>query len=216
MEIAYHQKGLWFAVPEGMEHQLPDLPFPRNALEPLMSAETLDYHHGKHHAGYVKKLNRLIKDTEFENLPLDEIVLRSSGSIYNNAAQAWNHSFFWHSLSPERSRPSGRLLTAIQRDFGGVDGFLEAFRKKGMGLFGSGYVWLTESEADGRLSIETMANAKNPLQAGKKPLVTCDLWEHAYYIDYRNERSRFLDGFVQLMNWEFAASNFEAGRVLAA
>lgn len=191
-----------------MEHKLPELPFPKNALEPLMSAETLEYHHGKHHKTYVETLNKLIKGTEFENLPLEEIIRKASGPIYNNAAQAWNHTFFWHCLTPNKGKPSGQLLETIEKKFGSVDEFATQFKAAGKGVFGSGWVWLTQDTASGELAIETSPNGDNPLKKNKKPILTCDVWEHAYYIDYRNERPKFLDAAFQILNWEFAAQNF--------
>ena len=200
-----------------MKHELPDLPYPLDALEPHMSRETLEYHHGKHHKGYVDKLNTLIRGTELEGLSLEELIGRSKGAVFNNAAQAWNHAFFWRCLAPEGgSLPSGDLRAAIERDCGSFNGFVERFRKAGTEVFGSGWVWLSSSGPDGGLSVETTANADNPLRSGRLPLITCDLWEHAYYIDYRNERARFLEGFFRLANWEFAAANYARGRAAAA
>jgi Fe-Mn family superoxide dismutase len=199
-----------------MKHELPQLPFPKTALEPFMSAETLEYHHGKHHKAYVDKLNILIKGTEFENMSLQEIVVNSEpGPIFNNAGQAWNHTFLWNSLSPQKQEPQGELLKAIQRDFASVDEFKTKFQKAGAEAFGSGWVWLVRGDS-GKLTIEATSNADNPLIAGKQPLLTCDLWEHAYYIDYRNERPRYLQEFCKIMNWQFAQENFLAKTNTAA
>lgn len=192
-----------------MKHELPPLPYAKNALEPVMSAETLEYHYGKHHKGYLDKLNQLIPGTEFETLPLEEIIRRAGpGPVFNNAAQVWNHTFFWNSLSPNRPTLSGDLLALVGRHFGSVDEFRRKFEAAGVGLFGSGYVWLVR-EASGKLAIKTTQNAENPLKTQDVALLTCDVWEHAYYLDYRNERNRFLGSVWDFLNWDFAASNLE-------
>jgi Fe-Mn family superoxide dismutase len=192
-----------------MPHQLPELPYAKNALEPHMSRETLDYHHGKHHATYVEKLNGLIEGSEFADMPLQELVVKASGGIFNNAAQAWNHAFFWHCLSPKGGgAPNGQLARAIERDFGDFDAFRDQFSQALTTLFGSGWVWLAKAE-DGLLSIESRSNAGNPMTDGKTPILTCDVWEHAYYIDYRNAKAKYVDAFWHLTNWGFAAENYE-------
>ena len=191
-----------------MEHKLPELPYAMDALAPHMSAETLEFHHGKHHATYVTKLNGLIPGTEFENLSLEEIVRKApAGPLFNNAAQVWNHTFFWSCLSPNGGgEPSGKLLDAINGAFGSVDGFREQFADKAVNNFGSGWTWLVK-KGDGSLAIVNTSNAGTPLTDGDTPLLTADVWEHAYYIDYRNARPKFLEGFWQLVNWEFVAGN---------
>ena len=192
-----------------MEHQLPELPFAKEALSPYLSAETLDYHHGKHHAAYVANLNKLIAGTEFADLPLEDIVKRATGGVFNNAAQNWNHTFYWNSLSPKGGgEPGGALGQALNKSFGSVAQFKEKFTNAAATLFGSGWAWLVKNN-DGSLTIETTANAGNPLQAGKKPLLTCDVWEHAYYIDYRNARAKYIEAFWQIVNWVFAEANFK-------
>lgn len=192
-----------------MKHELPPLPYAKNALEPHMSAETLEFHHGKHHQAYVTKLNELIPGTEFENLSLEEIVKKSSGGIFNQAAQVWNHTFFWNSLSPNGGgAPKGKLAEAIDKSFGSLDGFKKAFAEAGATQFGSGWAWLVK-KADGSLEVRKTANADTPLtDASVTPLLTCDVWEHAYYIDYRNARPKFLEAFWNLVNWDFAEKNF--------
>jgi Fe-Mn family superoxide dismutase len=187
-----------------MQHELPPLPFAEDALAPHISAETIQYHYGKHHATYVKKLNGLIPGTEFEDMPLDEIVKKASGGIFNNAAQVWNHTFYWNCLSPNGGgQPSGGLAEAIDKSFGSFEEFKEQFNSAATGLFGSGWVWLVKE--NGGLAIEGESNAGTPLQKGKTAVLTCDVWEHAYYIDHRNSRPSYLDGFWNLVNWDFAA-----------
>lgn len=191
-----------------MAFELPALPYEKDALAPHISAETLDFHYGKHHQTYVTNLNNLVPGTEFEGLSLEEIVLKSSGGIFNNAAQVWNHTFYWNSLSPNGGgEPSGELAAAINAAFGSFDGFKEAFTKCAVTTFGSGWAWLVKN-ADGSLALVSTSNAGCPLTAGQKPLLTCDVWEHAYYIDYRNARPAYLNAFWALVNWDFAASNY--------
>jgi Fe-Mn family superoxide dismutase len=192
-----------------MKHELPPLPYAKNALEPHMSAETLEYHHGKHHQAYVTKLNELIPGTEFENMSLEEIVKKSSGAIFNQSAQVWNHTFFWNCLSPNGGgAPKGKLAEAIDKSFGSLDAFKKAFAEQAVGQFGSGWAWLVK-KADGSLEVRKSANADTPLtDASVTPLLTCDVWEHAYYIDYRNARPKFVEGFWNLVNWDFAEKNF--------
>ena len=187
------------------QHELPELPYPNNALEPHISAETLRYHHGKHHASYVEKLNRLIEGTEFETAPLETIITKASGGVFNNAAQVWNHTFYWNCLSPDGGgSPSGQLAAAIDKAFGSLAGFKDRFSEAAAGNFGSGWTWLVKNP-DGTLDIVNTANAGNPMTDGKQPLLTCDVWEHAYYIDYRNARPKYIQAFWHLVNWDFVA-----------
>ncbi|MDD5509250.1 MAG: Fe-Mn family superoxide dismutase [Dehalococcoidales bacterium] len=190
-----------------MGHQLPELPYEKDALLPHISAETIEYHYGKHHKAYVDNINRLITGTEMEKLPLEDIIRRSSGGIFNNAAQVWNHTFYWNCLSPDGGgQPGGEMANAINKQFGTFNEFKEAFTSAAATLFGSGWAWLVQ-DAENRLSIETTSNAGNPIKEGKKALLTCDVWEHAYYIDYRNARAKYIDAFWNLVNWEFVAQN---------
>ncbi len=190
-----------------MEHQLPELPYGKDALVPHISAETIEYHYGKHHKAYVDNINRLIAGTELEKMSLEEIIQKSSGGTFNNAAQVWNHTFYWNCLSPNGGgEPTGELANAITRQFGAFNEFKEKFTNVAVTFFGSGWAWLVKN-ADGSLSIETTSNAGNPLKDGKKALLTCDVWEHAYYIDYRNARAKYIDAFWNLVNWEFVAQN---------
>ena len=190
-----------------MAHTLPPLPYELDALAPHISKETLEYHYGKHHQTYVTNLNNLIPGTEFENLSLEEIVKKSSGGIFNNAAQVWNHTFYWNSLSPKGGgEPTGKLADAIKAKWGSIDAFKEAFNKSAAGNFGSGWTWLVK-KADGSVDIVNTSNAATPLTTADVPLLTCDVWEHAYYIDYRNARPKYLENFWALVNWDFAAAN---------
>ncbi len=190
---------------------LPELPFAKNALEPHMSAETFDYHHGKHHNAYVVKANELIQGTGLEDLPLEEVVRQAKakglGPLFNNVGQHFNHSFFWQCMKPQGGgEPTGALLEKINASFGSFDKFKEDFVNGGIGQFGSGWVWLVEN--GGKLEIVKTANAETPLTEGKKPLLVCDVWEHAYYIDFQNRRPDFLKSFLEnLVNWDFVASN---------
>lgn len=191
-----------------MSYTLPELPYAKDALHPHISSETIEYHYGKHHAAYVANLNRLVVGTAFEGKSLEEIVRTSSGGIFNNAAQIWNHTFYWHSLSPSGGgEPSGDLASAIAHAFGDFAAFKEKFSAAAAGQFGSGWAWLVKA-ADGGLKIVTTANAETPLTTSDKPLLTCDVWEHAYYIDYRNARPAYIAAWWNLVNWEFAAANF--------
>jgi Fe-Mn family superoxide dismutase len=191
-----------------MEHTLPALPYATDALAPHISKETLEFHHGKHHQAYVTNLNNLIKGTEFESMGLEDIVRKSSGGIFNNSAQIWNHTFYWHSLSPKGGgKPGGALAAAIDKKWGSFDAFKDAFTKSAIGNFGSSWTWLVK-KADGTLDIVNTSNAATPITGTDTPLVTCDLWEHAYYIDYRNRRPDYLGAFWNLVNWDFAAKNF--------
>ncbi|MEW6205107.1 MAG: superoxide dismutase [Fe] [Pseudomonadota bacterium] len=192
-----------------MQHTLPELPYAMDALAPHISKETLEYHYGKHHAAYVTNLNNLVKGTEFENSSLEDIVKKSTGGVFNNAAQIWNHTFYWHCLSPNGGgAPTGKLADAINAKFGSFDAFKEAFTKSAIGNFGSSWTWLVK-KADGSVDIANTSNAATPLTTQDKPLLTCDLWEHAYYIDYRNARPKYIETFWNLVNWEFASKNFE-------
>jgi Fe-Mn family superoxide dismutase len=191
-----------------MEHTLPPLPYAIDALAPSISQETLEYHYGKHHQTYVTNLNNLIKGTEFEALTLEEIIKKSSGGIFNNSAQIWNHTFYWNSLTPAgKGAPDGALAEAINAKWGSFDKFKEEFTKSCVGNFGSSWTWLVK-KADGTLDIVNTSNAATPLTTDAKALITCDLWEHAYYIDYRNVRPKYVETFFKLANWDFAAANF--------
>jgi Fe-Mn family superoxide dismutase len=189
-------------------HELPKLPYAMNALVPYLSEETLTYHYGKHHRTYVTKLNELLPGTEFEELPLDEVVRRASGPIFNNAAQVWNHNFYWKCLDPESAgKPARELAKAIDAEFGSFDKFAREFRETALAQFGSGWTWLVR-EHSGQLAIRNGHDADNPLLWKQAPILTCDVWEHAYYIDYRNDRAKYLDAFWDLVNWNFAERNF--------
>ena len=192
-----------------MEHTLPALPYARNALAPHISEETLDFHYGKHHQAYVTNLNNLIKGTEFESLSLEEIIKKSSAGIYNNSAQIWNHTFLWSSMKPNGGgEPKGALADAIKAKWGSFDDFKKAFQTSAVGNFGSGWTWLVK-KADGSVDIVNMGAAGTPLTTGDKALLTIDVWEHAYYIDYRNARPKYVETFIaSLANWDFAAANF--------
>ena len=190
-------------------HKLPPLPYRLDALEPHMSKETLEYHYGKHHQAYVTKLNELIEGTEFEALPLEEIIRKSTGSVFNNAAQVWNHTFFWSCMRPGGGgEPAGGLALAIGAKWGSHAAFKEAFSKSAVDNFGSGWTWLVKKGA-GTVDIVNTSDAATPLTTTDKPLLTIDVWEHAYYIDYRNARPKFVETFLaSLVNWDFAARNF--------
>ncbi|CAG2149355.1 MULTISPECIES: superoxide dismutase [Fe] [Cupriavidus] len=191
-----------------MEHKLPPLPYAHDALAPHISKETLEFHHDKHHQTYVTNLNNLIKGTEFENATLEEITKKSSGGIFNNAAQVWNHTFYWESMKPNGGgQPTGALADAINAKWGSFDKFKEEFTKTAVGTFGSGWAWLVK-KADGSLDLVSTSNAATPLTTDAKPLLTCDVWEHAYYIDYRNARPKYVEAFWNVVNWDFAAQNF--------
>lgn len=192
-----------------MSFELPSLPYAKDALVPHMSAETFDYHHGKHHQAYVNKLNDLTKDTPNASKSLEELIKTTEGGVFNQAAQVWNHTFFWNSMKPQGGgAPTGDLAAAIDRDFGSFDKFKEAFTATAAGRFGSGWAWLVE--AGGKLEVVSTPNAENPLTAGKKPIITLDVWEHAYYVDYRNARPKFIGAFLtHLVNWDFAAANLK-------
>jgi len=185
-----------------MVHELPKLPFEMNALEPYISSETLEYHYGKHHAAYVNNLNKLVAGTKFENASLEEIIKSAEGGIFNNGAQVWNHTFYWNCLSPEvGSEPQGALLNAIKSDFGSLEAFKDKFSTAAATLFGSGWAWLVKGK-NGKLEIVQESNAGNPLRGGIEPIMTCDVWEHAYYIDKRNRRPAYIEDFWKLVDWE--------------
>jgi Fe-Mn family superoxide dismutase len=191
-----------------MEHTLPPLPYELDALQPHISRETLEYHYGKHHQTYVTTLNKLIPGTEFESASLEDIIKKSSGTIFNNAAQVWNHTFYWNCLTPDAAgKPAGALAEAINAKWESFDKFKEEFSKSCVSNFGSGWTWLVKRE-DGSLAIVNTPNAGTPLTTGDKPLLTCDVWEHAYYIDYRNLRPKYVEAFWNVANWDFAGKNF--------
>ncbi len=192
-----------------MEHKLPELPYAKNALAPHISEETMDYHYGKHHQAYVTNLNNLIKGTEYEESELEEIIKKSSGGVYNNSAQVWNHTFFWNCLTPNGGgEPKGALADAITKKWGSFEEFKKAFQASAVGNFGSGWTWLVK-KADGGVDIVNMGAAGTPLTTGDKALLTIDVWEHAYYIDYRNARPKFVETFLaSLANWDFAEKNY--------
>jgi Fe-Mn family superoxide dismutase len=189
-----------------MTHELMKLPYELDALEPLMSKETLEYHYGKHHQTYVTKLNTLIEGTKYENLPLEDIIKDANGGIFNNSAQVFNHNFFWNSLTPGGSEVPEDLAETISNQFGSVEKFIEKFTDTAINLFGSGWVWLVKDLA-GNLSIVATSNAATPITEGLKPLLTCDVWEHAYYIDTRNARPKYLENYWKLVNWDFVKEN---------
>lgn len=193
-----------------MAFELPALPFAKDALAPHISAETLEFHHGKHHQTYVTNLNNLVPGTEFEGLSLEEIIVKSSGGIFNNAAQVWNHTFYWNCLAPNAGgEPTGELADAINATFGSFAKFKEEFTKTAVTTFGSGWAWLVKN-TDGSLALVSTSNAGCPLTTGQTPILTCDVWEHAYYVDFRNARPAYLEAFWSLVNWDFAAKNFAA------
>lgn len=189
-----------------MAIELPALPYDRAALEPHISAETLDFHHGKHHQAYVTNLNKQIEGTEFESMDLESIIKKAQGGMFNNAAQVWNHTFYWNCLSPKGGgEPSGALAEAINKAFGSFAQFKEQFTQTAIGTFGSGWAWLVQ-RPDGSLALVSTPNAATPITGSDKPLLTCDVWEHAYYIDYRNARPKYVEAFWNLVNWDFVAS----------
>lgn len=191
-----------------MAFTLPPLPYEMNALEPHISKETLEYHYGKHHQAYVTNLNNLVAGTDLESASLEDIVRKSSGGVFNNAAQVWNHTFYWNCLSPNGGgQPEGALAEAINAKWGSFETFKEEFSKQAVGNFGSGWTWLVK-KGDGSVDIVNTSNAATPLTTADIPLLTCDVWEHAYYIDYRNARPKYLEHFWNLVNWTFAAENF--------
>jgi Fe-Mn family superoxide dismutase len=184
--------------------ELPKLPYKRDALEPHISQKTIDFHYGQHHAAYVKNLNNLIENSKFENMQLEDIIKNSEGSIFNNAAQVWNHTFYWHCMTPEKScQPQALLLKTIERDFGSFDNFKQMFIKQAATLFGSGWLWLV-CDKEGKLSLLQTSNAETPITNNElRPLLVCDVWEHAYYLDQQNLRLAYLNEFWQIINWKF-------------
>jgi Fe-Mn family superoxide dismutase len=192
-----------------MTIELPPLPYDRAALEPHMSAETLDFHYGKHHKTYVDNANKMIEGTEFADMPLVDIIRRSQGALFNNVAQVWNHTFFWNCMKPNGGgEPTGKLADAINLAFGDFATFKEEFAKTCIGTFGSGWGWLVQ-RPDGSLALVSTSNANTPIAGEDTPLLTCDVWEHAYYIDYRHARPKFVEAFWNLVNWDFVASNMK-------
>jgi Fe-Mn family superoxide dismutase len=192
-----------------MAFQLPELPYRKNALEPYISAETLDYHHGKHHQGYVNKTNKLVQETEYEGMELEDIIKQApAGTLYNNAAQVWNHTFYWHCMRPEGGgEPSGKIADAIHEQFGSFEAFRDQFTQSATTHFGSGWTWLVLN--GDQLEVYSTPNADNPISEGKTPLLTCDVWEHAYYIDTRNDKGKYVNNFWQLVNWEFVNNQYQ-------
>jgi Fe-Mn family superoxide dismutase len=191
-----------------MAFTLPDLPYAKDALEPHISAETIDFHYGKHHQAYVNNLNNLVPGTEFENASLEEIIKKAEGGIFNNGAQVWNHTFYWNCLSPNGGgAPEGKLLDAINAAFGSFEAFKEAFSKAAATLFGSGWAWLVKN-SEGKLEIVQESNAGNPLRNGFTPLLTCDVWEHAYYLDQQNKRPSYIEKFWELVDWKAVEGRF--------
>lgn len=191
-----------------MIHELPKLPYALDALQPIISKETLEYHYGKHHKAYVDNLNKLIPGTEFENMSLEETIMKSSGGIFNNAAQVWNHTFYWHCMTPNGGgEPTGALADAITKKFGSFEEFKKLFSQTAITTFGSGWGWLAKNEKN-ELEIISTSNAQTPMTQHKKALLTCDVWEHAYYIDYRNLRPSYVENFWKLVNWDFVAEKF--------
>jgi Fe-Mn family superoxide dismutase len=194
-----------------MVHELPPLPYAKDALEPHISAETLEYHYGKHHQTYVNNLNNLIPGSEYEDMPLVDIIMKApAGGVFNNAAQVWNHTFYWNCLSPNGGgEPTGPLADAIAAKWGSFEAFREAFTKNAVTTFGSGWGWLVKNP-DGSLDLASTSNAGTPMTSGQKALLTCDVWEHAYYIDYRNARPKYVENFWNLVNWDFVSEQFAA------
>lgn len=191
-----------------MSFELPKLPYALNALEPVISQKTLEFHYGKHHQAYVNNLNNLVPGTKFENASLETIIKEADGGIFNNGAQVWNHTFFFNSLAPDAGgEPSGALADSINKDFGSFSEFKEKFSKAAVTLFGSGWAWLVKNDA-GKLEIVQEPNAGNPLRKGLNPILTCDVWEHAYYLDYQNRRPDFVESFWKLVDWKTVAARF--------
>ena len=192
-----------------MSIELPALPYAQDALAPHISAETLEYHYGKHHKAYVDNLNKMIEGTEFADMSLEDIVRKSQGGMFNNAAQVWNHTFYWNCMSPDGGgEPTGKLADAINAAFGDFEKFKEEFTKTAVGTFGSGWGWLVQ-KADGSVALVSTSNAATPLTGDDTPLMTCDVWEHAYYIDYRNARPKYVEAFWNLVNWDFISSQMK-------
>jgi superoxide dismutase, Fe-Mn family len=193
-----------------MAFELPQLPYEKSALEPYISERTLEFHHGKHHKAYVDKTNELIQGTEFENASLEEIIKRAGGALFNNGAQVWNHTFYFYQFNPDgQKQPEGSLKEAIDAKFGTFDMFVEEFSKSAAGVFGSGWAWLVKNN-NNELEIVQASNAVNPLREGKKPLLTCDVWEHAYYLDKQNARPKYIEDFWKIIDWKVIAERFES------
>ncbi len=191
-----------------MKFELPTLPYAADALEPVISANTIGFHYGKHHQAYVNNLNNLIKDTKFENnYTLEQIIMEAEGGIFNNAAQVWNHTFYFEAFGSQPTAPSGELLDAIVRDFSSIDNFKQLFSDAAIKVFGSGWAWLVKDKS-GKLSIRQTSNAGNPMTDGFIPILTCDVWEHAYYLDYQNRRPDYIKSFWNLINWGKVAERF--------
>ena len=189
-----------------MTFQLPALPYAPEALEPVISAKTIEFHYGKHHQAYATKLNTLVPGTAFENASLEEIIMKAEGGIFNNAAQVWNHTFYWEGFSAKRgTAPTGKLLDLIEKEFGSFEAFKTKFNEAAVNQFGSGWAWLVVNAA-GNLSIVTTGNAANPMRDGLKPILTCDVWEHDYYIDFQNRRPDYVNAFWQLVDWQIIAN----------
>jgi superoxide dismutase, Fe-Mn family len=188
-----------------LHFSLPPLPYAADALAPVISAETLKLHHGKHHKKYIDTTNQLLEKEPLKAASLEEVVRQAKGKLFNNAAQAWNHDFYWHSLSPKRQRPAGALLHRLEKDFGSTEKFADAFGQAAIGQFGSGWAWLVDK--GGRLEVMATANADTPMAHGIRCLLTVDVWEHAYYVDYRNERERYVSAILERLNWEFVEKN---------
>ncbi|HKK09382.1 MAG TPA: superoxide dismutase [Bacteroidales bacterium] len=187
-----------------MAFTLPPLPYEKGALEPHISEKTVEFHYGKHHQAYVTKVNNLTKDTEFENASLEDIIRKAGGGIFNNGAQVWNHTFYWHCLNPNGGgKPAGKLKELIERDFGSFDEFKDEFTNAATTLFGSGWTWLSKT-SEGKLIIEQRSNADNPLRDGLTPVLTCDMWEHAFYLDRQNRKPEYLEAFWELIDWDAA------------
>lgn len=197
------------AIANRQEYQLPELPFKLDALEPHISRETLEYHYGKHHRGYANKLKEVIVGTPLQQAPLEKIIRTATGGVFNNAAQIWNHNFYWNCLTLEPNAPGAELLAAINGEFGSLEKFQEQFKASALANFGSGWTWLVR-KSEGQLAISNTDDADTPLRGKDIPLLTCDVWEHAYYIDYRNNRGGYLDNFWKIVNWGFVSRNFGA------
>ena len=193
------------AKARNLHFPLPPLPYAEDALAPVVSAETLKLHHGKHHKKYVDTMNQLLEKEPVQASTLEEVVRAAKGKLFNNAAQAWNHDFYWHSLSPKRQQPAGALLHRLEKDFGSYEKFADTFSQAAIGVFGSGWAWLVEK--DGKLQVMTTANADTPMAHGIRCVLTVDVWEHAYYVDYRNERERYVSALMERLNWSFAEKN---------
>lgn len=189
---------------------IPDLPYKHDALEPYISSQTLDFHYGKHHHTYATKLNQLIKGSPFEEQSLEEIIMASDGAIFNNAAQVWNHSFYWNCLSAQHHlSPSESFQAVLSTHFGSLESFIESFSDQAIGQFGSGWAWLVVDPKDKTLAITTTSNAGNPMTKGLIPILTCDVWEHAYYLDTQNQRPKYLENFWQVLNWPFIEQQYQ-------